>query len=484
MEVPRLSTVNIIADITSSSGIIVPILAPTIHDADRHNLRGAFVAGLSHGLGRDTLLLQMHDPDLKPPTDYGNNIVFVRDQNRIAELVGEFSKTAHLASQSINTRSRKGKRSDLQKLTLGASAAENEFRDLGEYFVQTAEYAYTLRGEAHVVAGRKGSGKTAIFFQARDRFRRSRQKTIVADLRPKSHQLSLFRQELLKVAEHGVFDHTLAAFWYLLILSELLLAIRRESNSRSRFDASALERSVRLTLLQQHNVAETGDFTSRINGLVKDVLAEIRKMQKQGRPITAQHLTNFVFQGGVAKLKAALIDESERFAKIVLLFDNIDKGWPVTGVDNFDVRLIRLLVETLDKIKRDLSAAGRDFLSIVFLRNDIYELMVSETPDRGKSGQIVIDWTDRAKLRQLIFARMRASTGNRDTSFETMWSRFACEHVGTRPSFDYFVDHCLMRPRFLINIIEAAIANAVNRGTAKCRKMIAAMRCGITHCIS
>ena len=204
-----------------------------------------------------------------------------------------------------------------------------------------------------MVAGRKGSGKTAIFFLARDKFRRSRQKTIVADLRPQSHQLSLFRQELLKVAEHGVFDHTLAAFWYLLILSELLLAIRRESDFRSRFDASALERSVRLeTLLQQHNVAETGDFTSRINGLVKDVLAEIRKMQKQGRPITAHHLTNFVFQGGIAKLKAALIDESERFAKDALFFDNIDKGWPVTGVDNFDVRLIRLLVETLDKIKR------------------------------------------------------------------------------------------------------------------------------------
>ena len=31
-------------------------------------------------------------------------------------------------------------------------------------------------------------------------------------------------------------------------------------------------------------------------------------------------------------------------------------------------------------------------------------------------------------------------------------------------SFDYFVDHCLMRPRFLIEVIEYAIANAINRG--------------------
>ena len=87
--------------------------------------------------------------------------------------------------------------------------------------------------------------------------------------------------------------------------------------------------------------------------------------------------------------------------------------------------------------------------------------MISQTPDRGKSGQIVIDWTDRAKLRQLIFERMKASTGRRDT-FEAIWSRFVCETVGGRPSFDYLVDHCLMRPRFLINIIEKAIAKALS----------------------
>jgi hypothetical protein len=36
--------------------------------------------------------------------------------------------------------------------------------------------------------------------------------------------------------------------------------------------------------------------------------------------------------------------------------------------------------------------------------------------------------------------------------------------VGNRDSFEYFIDHCLMRPRFLINIIEYAVANAINRG--------------------
>jgi hypothetical protein len=39
--------------------------------------------------------------------------------------------------------------------------------------------------------------------------------------------------------------------------------------------------------------------------------------------------------------------------------------------------------------------------------------------------------------------------------------------VNGRDTFDYFVDHCLMRPRFLIAIIENAIANAINRGHEK-----------------
>lgn len=36
--------------------------------------------------------------------------------------------------------------------------------------------------------------------------------------------------------------------------------------------------------------------------------------------------------------------------------------------------------------------------------------------------------------------------------------------VDGQDSFDFLVDHCLMRPRFLINIIENAISNGINRG--------------------
>ncbi len=60
----------------------------------------------------------------------------------------------------------------LASLNLGASAAENEMQDLGDYHLETDEYRRALRGEAQVIAGRKGSGNTALFVQLRDKLRR------------------------------------------------------------------------------------------------------------------------------------------------------------------------------------------------------------------------------------------------------------------------------------------------------------------------
>jgi len=464
VEVPRLSAVAMVAQASSSSGIILPIIADHIEDSARHNLRGAFLAGLGHGLERQTLLLQQRQSSSINPADYRDFITSVSDDKATHEVVEEFARQSLIAGQNIRRSGVRTQKTALQKLSLGSSAAENEFRTLASYFVETAEFGRALRGEVNVVAGRKGSGKTAIFFQARDHFREDKT-AYVTDLKPESHQLSLFREELRKVVDVGAFDHTLAAFWYFLILTEIALTMKREFDHRSRFDGRmlAIVREIE-SWLQQYQIGDSGDFTTRINRLSRFVTQEIEVVKKRGQPISADLLTNVIFRGGVTELKKIILKHTTSRNPIILLFDNIDKGWPANGVDEFDIRLVRLLIESLDKIKRDFSAADRDFSSVVFLRNDIYELMVQATPDRGKAGQVRIDWTDRAKLKQVIFKRMQASLKSKADPFDNLWHRFFPKSVADRESFDFFVDHCLMRPRFLINIIENAISNAINRG--------------------
>lgn len=467
VEMARFSTVPMIADTTSASGIIVPLLGAHIDDAARHNLRAAFTAGLAHGLGRQTLLLQLQGHDPRDPADYRDFIIPVRSEDEIRELVVDFCKSSSIAGQSIAPVHAKQNRSALQEISLGASAAENEFRTLSEYFVETAEFIKTMRGEVSIVAGRKGSGKTAIFFQARDYFREMNN-CIVTDLKPESHQLSLFREELLKLVDVGVFDHTIAAFWYFLILSEVLLAIKEQKDFRARFDGDALAASSEIEKhLAEYRINESGDFTSRINRLGSYLLQEIERIKASGESLTADHLTNLIFRGGISRIRSLILKFSSKDNRMVVLLDNIDKGWPTTGVPAFDVRLIRLMIESFERIRRDFRAADREFLSVVFLRNDIYELLVEETPDRGKIAHVRIDWTDRAKLRQVIYNRLVASAGGKATGFAEIWRRYFPEEVHGEDSFEYFTDHCLMRPRFLINMIENAIANAINRSRSK-----------------
>lgn len=464
VEVPRFSTISMIAEVSSSSGIIIPFLEQHIDDSERHNLRAAFIAGLSHGLGRNTLLLKFGTSNSQLPADYRDFILSIHHEADLNNIINDFSKNAFIASQTISSSLVRREKTALQKLTLGSSAAENEFRNLELYFVETAEFIRTLRGEISVVAGRKGSGKTAIFFRVRDVLRTQKHNSIT-DLKPESHQLSLFREELLKIVDAGVFDHTLAAFWYFVILSEVLLTIKRQADFQAKYDYKALSIATEIEqLLQRYSINNSGDFTSRINHLGNFILQEVDRINSRGQTLSPELLTNIIFRGGITDIKATILKHSTSRSRMVLLFDNIDKGWPTNGVNAFDIRLVRLLIESLDKVRRDFNVQDRDFTSVVFLRNDIYELLVEETPDRGKAGQVRIDWTDRAKLRQVIYKRLQASSEEKHTGFEQLWGKYFVSDVNERDLFEYFVDHCLMRPRFLINIIENAVANAINRG--------------------
>ncbi len=184
IETPRFSIIQAVTDITSSAGVIVPFLASYIEDAARHNLRAAFVAGLAHGLERDALLLRHGAIGDDPvPMDFRDNVIAIRDESEIHEKVLNFCTQTLIAAQSIRRPAKLRTSTGLQRLSLGAIAAENEFRTLEEYFLATSEYLRTQRGEAELVAGRKGSGKTAIFFMVRDSFRQQKN-SIVTDLRP------------------------------------------------------------------------------------------------------------------------------------------------------------------------------------------------------------------------------------------------------------------------------------------------------------
>src|SRR5262249_34989556 len=151
----------------------------------------AFLAGLCHGFGIEPLLIQYED--VPAPVDYKDFIDTTRTRREVEQSVSEYCHTTLVKNQQRESIFRREHRTILNEIDIGSSNAENEIQKLGLYFVQTAEYQRAARASGAVVVGRKGSGKSAIFFQVAEEKSRDK-RNLVLELNPASHNLSELRQ--------------------------------------------------------------------------------------------------------------------------------------------------------------------------------------------------------------------------------------------------------------------------------------------------
>ena len=149
--------------------------------------------------------------------------------------------------------------------------------------------------------------------------------------------------------------------------------------------------------------------------------------------------------------------------EVWFLLDNLDKGWPTHGVLADDLVIIRTLMEATRKLEHQLRAKGVPCQTIVFLRNDIFELLVSHTSDRGKEPSARVDWEDPAALKELLRRRLVYSGLPDEAPFEQLWGEICVGDVNGEPSDDYLIERSLMRPRGLLNSLIACIGFAINR---------------------
>jgi len=118
-------------------------------------------------------------------------------------------------------------------------------------------------------------------------------------------------------------------------------------------------------------------------------------------------------------------------------------------------------LEATRKLERHLQRNEIDAHTLVFIRNDVYELLVEETPDRGKETRAVLDWTDRDLLREIRRRLVFSGLSDEHTAGEA-WLAICTSHVKGEESSQYLIDRCLMRPRCLIDIINYCKSFAVN----------------------
>ena len=102
---------------------------------------------------------------------------------------------------------------------------------------------------------------------------------------------------------------------------------------------------------------------------------------------------------------------------------------------------------------------------IVFVRSDVYEHLVDATPDKGKVRKISLDLSSRDILREILRRRIAHALG-RDVSLAEIWPDLMISHIKStaEETCDFLIDRSFMRPRCLLDLVQACISHAVTLG--------------------
>ncbi|MGS0824380.1 P-loop ATPase, Sll1717 family [Shewanella sp. 0m-8] len=461
-EQPRLSASDAINQVSESHGVVVPLLSKNSVGSEVHNMRGSFIAGLADGMGKALCILQ-HEED-PVPLDYRDFVCCSYHPDDINEYIADFASRVAEAFQQDTKIISTTDDTFLQSLDLGSTSAENEMRSLHNYYLKTDQFLKSLRGEANIVVGRKGAGKSAIFLQVRDR-ERNKKGNVVLDLKPDGYKLIKFKELILSFLEEGTFQHTIMAFWEYVLLLEICYKILEKDREQHKRDHTLYEPYRALAdLYHADDYVTEGDFSERMSSLMEKITTEYRSKygdETQVR-LSASNLTEMLYCHDVKSLTNQVIDYMSHKETCWLLFDNIDKGWPTSGLEKEDLLIIRALIDATKKIERQFGRVNIEVNTIVFLRNDVYELLVKETSDRGKEGSVLLDWTDPDLLRELIRLRIVSNEIDGDSTFEALWPKICVSHFNGEESSQYLIDRSLMRPRFLLNLISQCKSFAIN----------------------
>lgn len=460
----RLSAREAIENTAQSHGIVIPLLPSNRNEVSVHNQRAAFVAGLAEGMGRKLLLIQAGDDPV--PLDYRDLAKSFTSPDHIDQYVGDFASEITDCLQAGIGLLVTEPETFLANLSLGASAAENEFSELGFYYLETEEFHRTLNGGVQVVTGRKGSGKTALFAQVRDSLRRNK-KIVVLDLKPEGFQLIKFREAVLDLLEEGSREHTVTAFWEYVLLLEICHKLLEKDKTPHLHNHRIYEQYRDLVdTYQQDPYVSEGDFAERMLKLTKRIAEDFQAELtdgSSGRRLTSEALTHLLYKHDVPALRDKVVSYLKHKEGLWILFDNLDKGWPAHGLGSGDITTLRCLLDSVSKLERTLSRNEIEAHCVVFIRNDVYELLVDQTPDRGKVSRVAIDWSDPDMLRELLRRRLVHNPnvpGN--PRFEEIWRQLCISHTKGEESSQYLIDRCLMRPRGLIDLVQFCKSRAVN----------------------
>ncbi len=335
--------------------------------------------------------------------------------------------------------------------------AENSYR----YFWHVREVDQISQGKKYFVIGRKGSGKTAIC----EHFRNVREHDVFAE----KLSFKQFPFNELYIHKNNAFTspNQYITIWKYLIYSTICrLMLKNEAlDSQLRGELSVLF-GENVSLSRRVKKWVGNEFGISLFGLSF-------KVARQPHQTTPDHWVEYV------DYVEDLLTQHAGSATYYVLFDELDEDYrDVINANQYNqyTALITSLFKAVQDIRTIFdSDSGTRLYPVIFLRDDIYEIV--QDADKNKWGDFRVDlnW-DYEKIKSLIAFRISRALDPECKDilrFPDAWARmFGAGPIGigskskTKIStFDYIARSTLLRPRDFVAYLQNCAEHAVQNDT-------------------
>ncbi len=443
-------------EIQRASLIIASLISKQHDDWQEHNANVALLIGFAIGLGKQVLVLQQEPTT--PILDLGSVSRPFETESQAGQIVHAWidaqtrlSVNRVTEAQSLATARRRA--SEIRDIYLGHPDALQD-TNLLNYFVPTKEYDDAVAGRRDIFVGRRGTGKSANFQAIKEELR-EKPSVITVDIAPDEFELEIISAYLDEgyAASNPklVFRNT----WNYILVTETLKAIA-EKTDLLYMSPDDLTRNNLYQYYQQHFDTFNLDFGSRVIA----ALGGSSKQDARGLPTT---LHNDPFSV-VSSLRDYNVERDlKRFADrekltYFVVIDDLDKNWrPDTE------QSINLLLGLVSESYRLQRIFDGQLKVVMFLREDIFDLLSQHDDDLPKRNYLRLEWTD-ANLKHLVAERLSMGTDHENADDDDTWRIIFPNSVNGMPAADYILGHVLPRPRDVLAFCQASIDQAQRNG--------------------
>lgn len=339
----------------------------------------------------------------------------------------------------------------LKSNPLGDTTAENDNRMLSEAFVETADFRTLIESDDRtVVVGRRGTGKSALFYQLNKHWERDKN-TKVLTFSPEDTQIIGFRSLLKPLSES--FNLSRAAtriLWKYSLLMEILSFL----NSHYKL-SSTVKGDLELKFHIDRWLAVRGDILKKCRSIASGFLSNSDPESSIG---------DLQYELDLSMLEDKVIRALEKSDRnVIILMDRLDEGYEP---DSIGIGIIAGL--TYASI--ELNKKTKNIRPIIFLRDNIFRALAKLDPDysRNVEGQVIRLHWDWAQLLGLASKRMKIHFGLDIEKDQRVWDRCVAGELLGREGFKRCLQFTLYRPRDLLSLLNEAFFCAFrhNRQTA------------------